>query len=124
GEEKDTSKETKGWDEVTGATVEQRSKEEAHDYRYFPEPDLPPLKIGEALVEEIRRDLPEMPHAREKRFVEQMGVKAADAKILAANPDLSEFFENTVSELKAWAESTGDEPEKDVNKRRTFLIWF
>ncbi|MFC1721704.1 Asp-tRNA(Asn)/Glu-tRNA(Gln) amidotransferase subunit GatB [Patescibacteria group bacterium] len=116
GKEKNTIKETKGWDEVNGVTVEQRSKEEAHDYRYFPEPDLPPLEIGEALVEEIRRDLPEMPPAREKRFVEQMGVKPADAKTLAGDPELSDFFENTVSELKAWAESTGDEPDKDVNK--------
>ncbi len=116
GREAETKKETRGWDDIKGVTQPQRSKEEAHDYRYFPEPDLPPMEIEEAMVEEIKTELPEMPRDREKRFVKQMGVKPEDARVLAGEPHLSEFFENTVSELKAWAESSGDVKPGDVDK--------
>ena len=61
--------ETLGWDDVKEVTISQRSKEEAHDYRYFPEPDLPPLEISRAWVEQIKTELPELPEARSQRFV-------------------------------------------------------
>ncbi|EKD49423.1 MAG: hypothetical protein ACD_63C00148G0005 [uncultured bacterium] len=110
-------KETRGWDDIKQVTVDQRSKEEAHDYRYFPEPDLPPLEFGEAWVDEIRTKLPEMPRETEKRFKKFFKVKDADAKILAGDKYLSTFFENTVSELKAWAESSGEVKPQEVDKR-------
>lgn len=108
GKETETVKETRGWSDVTGVTTAQRSKEEAHDYRYFPEPDLPPLRFDEEFIAEIKRDLPEMPMAREKRFIEQLGVKAADAKILVTDTILADFFEDTISELAAWEEAEGE----------------
>jgi len=121
GREGETHKETRGWDDMKAVTTPQRSKEEAHDYRYFPEPDLPPVEISKALVEEIRTELPEMPRAREKRFVKQMKIKPADAKILAADPETSEFFENTVSELAAWVESDG-KSEADEKKGESLAL--
>ncbi len=108
GKEAETVKETRGWSDVTGVTTSQRSKEEANDYRYFPEPDLPPMRFDEEYIASVKRALPEMPRDREKRLVEQLGVKGADAKILAADPELANFFENTVSELIGWIESSED----------------
>ncbi len=103
--EAETVKETRGWNDVTGVTTSQRSKEAAHDYRYFPEPDLPPLRFEEEFIASVKTGLPEMPREREKRLIDQLGVKSADAKILAADPSLADFFEATVSELGAWMES-------------------
>ncbi|MGH7722483.1 MAG: Asp-tRNA(Asn)/Glu-tRNA(Gln) amidotransferase subunit GatB [Candidatus Dormibacteria bacterium] len=74
--------ETRGWVDTRGATVSQRSKEMAHDYRYFPEPDLPPLQLSAELVGRIRAGLPELPSARAARFVEQYGLSAYDAAVL------------------------------------------
>ena len=64
-----SSQQTMGWDEARGVTVPQRGKEYAHDYRYFPEPDLPPLEISREWVEELARRLPELPDAKRARFV-------------------------------------------------------
>jgi aspartyl-tRNA(Asn)/glutamyl-tRNA(Gln) amidotransferase subunit B len=76
--------ETRGWVETRGATVSQRSKEMAHDYRYFPEPDLPPLQLSRELVERIRAAIPELPEARAARFSEQYGLSAYDAGVLTS----------------------------------------
>jgi aspartyl-tRNA(Asn)/glutamyl-tRNA(Gln) amidotransferase subunit B len=84
---------TLGWDEARGVTVAQRSKEEAHDYRYFPEPDLPPLVLDPAWVEQIRRDLPELPAARYRRFQQQHGLSAYDAEVLVAERPVADYFE-------------------------------
>jgi aspartyl-tRNA(Asn)/glutamyl-tRNA(Gln) amidotransferase subunit B len=70
-----------------------RSKEEAHDYRYFPEPDLPTLKVEEAWIEAVRRDLPELPWARRARFVSEQGLKEQDAQVLAAERALADYYE-------------------------------
>lgn len=113
GKEKETVKETRGWSDVSGVTTAQRSKEEAHDYRYFPEPDLPPLRFDEEFIASVRRELPEMPREREKRLIDQVGVKEADAKVLAADPVLADFFENTVSELDEWLASAGGTGAED-----------
>ena len=76
--------ETRGWVETRGRTVSQRSKEYAHDYRYFPEPDLPPLRLDSAFVERVRASLPELPPARARRFVDQYGLNAYDASALTS----------------------------------------
>lgn len=121
GQEKETVKETRGWSDVTEVTTSQRSKEEAHDYRYFPEPDLPPLRFDEEFIAEIKRDLPEMPQERAKRFVEQLGIKPADAKILVADTALADFFENTVSELAAWEETEGEVQPSALETKKSEL---
>ena len=85
--------ETRLWDAGAGRTVSMRSKEEAHDYRYFPEPDLPPLDVSSAWIEEIRQSLPELPDARRRRFVAQYGIPDYDAAILTQSSALGDYFE-------------------------------
>jgi aspartyl-tRNA(Asn)/glutamyl-tRNA(Gln) amidotransferase subunit B len=88
--------ETRGWVDERGVTVSQRSKEEAHDYRYFPEPDLPPLFVERAWVGELRARLPELPDARRTRFMESFGLGAYDAEALSTDGLAARFFEDTV----------------------------
>jgi aspartyl-tRNA(Asn)/glutamyl-tRNA(Gln) amidotransferase subunit B len=85
--------ETRGWDEGQGVTVPQRSKEEADDYRYFPEPDLPPLVIEQDWIDEVRASLPELPAARFHRFQAQYALGAYDAAVLTAERQVADFFE-------------------------------
>ena len=85
--------ETRGWHDERGETFSQRSKEYASDYRYFPEPDLPPLVVSEDWVGEIRQALPELPHARKLRFVEQYGLSDYDADLLTATRAMAGYFE-------------------------------
>jgi len=93
---------TMGWDENRGVTVVQRSKEYAHDYRYFPEPDLPSLSISREWVEEIRSKLPELPNARWNRFMAEYGLSAYDAGVLTADKAVADYFEAC---LKAYPEA-------------------
>jgi len=88
--------ETRGWDEARGATVAQRSKEYAEDYRYFPEPDLPPLFIDRAWVDEIRASLPELPDAKQARFVREYGLGSEDALRLTEERAVADYFEDAV----------------------------
>jgi aspartyl-tRNA(Asn)/glutamyl-tRNA(Gln) amidotransferase subunit B len=85
--------ETRLWDSSTGRTNSMRSKEEAHDYRYFPEPDLPPLVVDEVRIARVRSTLPELPDARRRRFVTQYGIPEYDAGVLTASADLAAYFE-------------------------------
>ena len=87
---------TMGWDENRQVTVSQRSKEEKDDYRYFPEPDLPPLLVDEKWIEEIRLSLPELPQAKFQRFQEQYELSAYDADILVADQEVADYFEAVV----------------------------
>ena len=89
--------ETRGWVETKGITVPQRSKEYAHDYRYFPEPDLPPLLISRAWVEELRAQLPELPDARRVRYMDEYGLSAQDTNILTEEKALGDYFERVVA---------------------------
>jgi aspartyl-tRNA(Asn)/glutamyl-tRNA(Gln) amidotransferase subunit B len=89
--------ETLGWNDVKETTYSQRSKEDAHDYRYFPEPDLPPLVVDESWLERVRAELPELPRARYQRFVEQYGLTAYDAGVLTADKAIAEYFEAAVN---------------------------
>ena len=88
--------ETRGWNEARAITLSQRSKEQAHDYRYFPEPDLPPMVISPEWVEELRQRLPELPEARQDRFQDQHGLSAYDARLLTSGKAMAEFFEAAV----------------------------
>ncbi len=85
--------ETRLWDTQRNVSRPMRSKEDAHDYRYFPEPDLPALHVSDALIEEVRKSLPELPKAKAQRFQSQYGLAAYDVKILCADPLLADFFE-------------------------------
>ncbi|MBI2524487.1 MAG: Asp-tRNA(Asn)/Glu-tRNA(Gln) amidotransferase subunit GatB [Candidatus Rokubacteria bacterium] len=88
--------ETRLWDPERGRTVSMRSKEYAHDYRYFPEPDLPPLRVAAAWVEAIRAGLPELPAARRQRFAATYGLSAYDADLLTQGRALADYFEAAV----------------------------
>lgn len=89
--------ETRRWDDVAGRTESMRGKEEAHDYRYFPEPDLPPLALDPSEIEAWRADLPELPAARRARFMSDYGLPAYDAGVLVADKETADFFEETVN---------------------------
>jgi aspartyl-tRNA(Asn)/glutamyl-tRNA(Gln) amidotransferase subunit B len=89
--------ETRLWDPAAGHTVSMRSKEEAHDYRYFPEPDLPPLTVDAARVERIRAEMPELPEARRRRFVERYALPEYDAAQLTQSREVSDYFEAAVA---------------------------
>jgi aspartyl-tRNA(Asn)/glutamyl-tRNA(Gln) amidotransferase subunit B len=85
--------ETRLWDERAGETRVMRSKEEAHDYRYFPEPDLPPLKVSDEFVERVRAAMPELPEARRRRFMDQYGLSFSDASQLTSERSLADYYE-------------------------------
>lgn len=115
--------ETLGWDENAGVTFSQRSKEEAHDYRYFPEPDLPPLMVERTWVDTIAASLPELPRARRLRLQNDFGISTGEAALLAQDQAIAVYFEQTVAassgasarlaanwisgELFAWMNQTG-----------------
>ncbi len=88
--------ETRGWNDARGETVSQRSKEYAQDYRYFPEPDLPPLAVSRQWIEQIRAGLPELPAARRTRFVEAFTLSGYDASLLTSSRTVAEYFEAAV----------------------------
>jgi aspartyl-tRNA(Asn)/glutamyl-tRNA(Gln) amidotransferase subunit B len=89
--------ETRHWDETKNVTVSMRSKEEAHDYRYFPEPDLLPLKVDVKIIDEIRKNLPELPEARRERFIKNYRIPEYDAEILTSSKSLGDYYEKAAS---------------------------
>jgi aspartyl-tRNA(Asn)/glutamyl-tRNA(Gln) amidotransferase subunit B len=97
--------ETLGWDDVRGVTTSQRSKEEAHDYRYFPEPDLPPLQLSDAWIESIRSGLPELPEAKTARFITDFGLTPSEARFLTSERTLADYFERVVAKAKSPAKA-------------------
>jgi len=90
------AQETRGWNDARGETVSQRSKEYAQDYRYFPEPDLPPLAVTRPWVEQIRTGLPELPAARRARFIKAFELSGYDASLLTSSRTVAEYFETAV----------------------------
>ncbi len=98
--------ETRGWDDKRGVTVSQRSKESAHDYRYFPEPDIPPLDLAKWDLESIKRELPELPEAKRKRFEAEFGFAPEQAELITEDMALADYFEEAASELKAQLPTT------------------
>ena len=97
--------ETLGWDDVRGVTVSQRGKEEAHDYRYFPEPDLPPLQLSDAWIDAIRTQLPELPEAKTARFIADFSLTPSDARFLTSEHSLANYFESVVAKSKSPAKT-------------------
>ena len=92
--------ETRLWDEHAMETRPMRSKEEAHDYRYFPEPDLPPLIVSDEFIEQVRASLPELPDARRRRFMEEYGLTFNDASQLTAERSVADYYEKAASHSK------------------------
>src|SRR6266545_1805288 len=97
--------ETLGFNEATGKTYSQRGKESAHDYRYFPEPDLPPLVLDQSWIDSIRESLPELPEAKTNRFIEQYELKPQEARLLTSEKALADYFEAVVSKSKSPAKT-------------------
>ncbi len=93
--------ETRLFDPVTGETRSMRSKEDAHDYRYFPDPDLPPLVFSEELVEAIRASMPELPDQKRARFVQELGLSDYDASVLCADKMFADYFEDVIKTAPA-----------------------
>jgi aspartyl-tRNA(Asn)/glutamyl-tRNA(Gln) amidotransferase subunit B len=91
--------ETRGWDPAREITFSQREKEEAQDYRYFPEPDLPPLEITQEMVDEIRAEIPELPRQKRERFKKEYNLDEKSIEIFVKNKDFGEYFEKVVSEF-------------------------
>ena len=99
--------ETRRYDEATKGTVAMRTKEGSDDYRYFPEPDLPPLEVDDAWIEEIRSQIPEMPGERRRRYVNDLGLTDYDAMVLTQTKEMADFFEEAVKD--------GGDPKKVAN---------
>jgi aspartyl-tRNA(Asn)/glutamyl-tRNA(Gln) amidotransferase subunit B len=97
--------ETRLFDPQRGETRSMRSKEEAHDYRYFPEPDLPPVRVPAVWVEEVRRSLPELPRARAARYQRELSLSAYDAGVLTADRETAEFFDAALAACGGGAEA-------------------
>jgi len=110
--------ETRGWHDTKKITFSQRQKEQAHDYRYFPEPDLPPLNFSDEFIESIKNNLPELPEAKRLRFYQEYGLNPADIEVLVNRKRLADFFENCMSELVQWVSSEkGKEIGEDEIKK-------
>lgn len=104
---KKVMQETRGWHDTKQATISQRVKEDAHEYRYFPEPDIPPLKFSEADLDSSRRGLPELPAQRRERFAQEYGLNADEIQVFVDEKTLGEYYEAVVSEMGSWAEAEG-----------------
>ena len=101
-----TLQSTRGWDEKKNKTVLQRVKEEQHDYRYFPEPDIPPFNFTKQYIDDIKVNLSEMPFNKRQRFQDEFELSEYDANILVADKDLANYFEGVISELRGWIIAT------------------
>ena len=94
------ARETRTWDEGRGESFSMRSKEEAHDYRFFPEPDLAPVEPGQAWIAEIKATLPELPDIKRRRYVEEYGLPLYDAELISGNREMADFFDKTLKYYK------------------------
>lgn len=108
--------ETRGWDEAKRRTISQRLKEESHDYRYFPEPDLPPMDLREFDLEALKIEIPELPAQKRKRFMEEYGFLESQAEALIEDREMAKFFEESVSEFEA------EEGEKNIKLFFNYLM--
>ncbi len=108
--------ETRGWNEDKSKTISQRIKETSADYRYFPEPDIPPINISSQWLTEIKANLIELPQAKAERFQKQYNMEKQAAEILVSSKDLADYTEKVISELRAWINSDGDTWERQKRK--------
>jgi len=118
--DKEIKQETRGWDENKRKTFGQRVKEGSADYRYFPEPDLPPLNLSDEFIEEVKSRITELPVEKRNRFKKEYNLPETDIEVLIKNKNLSEFFENTVSELDSWDEL--EHLNRPESEHRTKLV--
>ncbi len=118
------AQETRGWDENRQGTVSQRKKESAHDYRYFPEPDIPPFSFTEADFDILRKTIPELPAGKEKRFTEQYGLSGEAVSVITAEKPTANYFESVVSEIESKKESEelGADTEKAIRLAANYLV--
>jgi len=108
--------ETRGWDDEKNETVSLRVKETSADYRYFPEPDIPPLEIDGQWIANIKASLPELPNKKIKRFIKEYGLNKETVEILTVDKDFANWSEQVISELNAWIEANGDEADRQDKK--------
>jgi aspartyl-tRNA(Asn)/glutamyl-tRNA(Gln) amidotransferase subunit B len=108
--------ETRGWHDKKEITFSQREKEEAHDYRYFPEPDLPPMHFDEKYIEEVKSLIPELPEQKRERFVKEYGLDKDSVEFFVIYKDLSEYFEKVISEFDEWLQAEKIKEDKKLYK--------
>lgn len=123
-QKKQILQETRGWDDIHQCTKSQRSKEDAHDYRYFPEPDLPPMELTEEHMNALKKTLPELPLAKRQRFQKEYGFSEEAALLLTEEKRLSSWTEQVVSELRLWLkdfEQPVNEEENWTNKKPSLM---
>ncbi len=114
--------ETRGWDENKQKTFSQRLKEGSADYRYFPEPDLPPMRFGKDEIEEIRLGLPELPAARRQRFKKEYGLTEAQIEIFTTAKNLGNYFEHVASELNSWDSLTHLKQPEPEHQQKLYTL--
>lgn len=114
--------ETRGWDDSKNVTKSQRVKETAADYRYFPEPDIPPLNISDDMIASIQEEMGEMPTEKTARFVEQYGLKEDLAEVVTSDKDLAAWTEEVISEIGAIVVSEGDSYERQDKKLAAIAV--
>ena len=117
--------ETRGWDEVKKQTFSQRVKESAHDYRYFPEPDLPRMEFSDEYIDNLKGTIPELPQEKRKRFLEEYKISGLLVEILVKEKSLASFWEKMVSELQSWValgKTLGFDAEKPSVKESAIKI--
>jgi len=111
--------ETRGWNDKKEITFSQREKEEAHDYRYFPEPDLPPLHFEKEYIEKIKSTIPELPDRKRERFAKEYGIDEKSIEIFVIDKDFSEYYEDVISEFEDMVEE--DKHSEKANKKESRL---
>src|SRR5690606_18099528 len=109
----ESTQSTRGWDDAAGETVLQRTKEEAADYRYFPDPDLPPMEFTNGYLRDIEARIPELPAERRVRFMNEYELSAQDTEVLVSDKELGVFAEAVMSELQAWVVADGKKWEDE-----------
>lgn len=112
------AQETRGWNDNKNITVSQRRKESLGDYRYFPEPDIPPLNLSPEFIDNIRKQLIELPNKKQERFISEYGLKAESAELIVSDKDTADWFEKSVSELQSWMIAKGN---KNWEEKKTEL---
>jgi aspartyl-tRNA(Asn)/glutamyl-tRNA(Gln) amidotransferase subunit B len=111
-----------GWDEKNNCTVEQRSKEEANDYRYFPDPDLPVLQFTKEYLEDLKNKMPELPAQKRARFLSEFGLPEADVENLINWKELASYFEDVVSELDEWIKESGGDRKVLIKQAANWVL--
>jgi aspartyl-tRNA(Asn)/glutamyl-tRNA(Gln) amidotransferase subunit B len=114
--------ETRLFDPVKGETRSMRTKEEAHDYRYFPDPDLLPLELSPSLVTDLQRSLPELPDQKKTRFMRDYALSAYDADVLVTERDMAEYFESVVGDQDASGDADRAAPQRDPKLAANWVI--